>query len=62
MSVQRVRLGARLGDSVEVLEGLEGGEEIIVDNLVMLGPGQPVKKAGSSDQKPQSASLPKSRG
>lgn len=62
VSVQRVRLGARLGDSVEVLEGLEGGEEIIIDNLVMLGPGQPVKKAGSSDQQPQSASLPKSRG
>jgi membrane fusion protein (multidrug efflux system) len=40
-----IKLGVRLPGKVEVVEGLKGGEHIIVEGLQKIGPGAPVAEA-----------------
>lgn len=40
--------GLRLAGKVEILTGLNAGESVIVEGLQKLGPGSPVKSAGSN--------------
>jgi membrane fusion protein (multidrug efflux system) len=41
----QIKLGVRLPGKVEVLEGLKGGEHVIVEGLQKIGPGAPVTEA-----------------
>jgi multidrug efflux pump subunit AcrA (membrane-fusion protein) len=38
-----VRTGRRLGDEVEVVSGMEGGETVVVENASALLDGQPLQ-------------------
>jgi membrane fusion protein (multidrug efflux system) len=47
-----VQAGAWVGDRWLITDGLKGGEQVIVDGLMKLGPGAPVKIAEQPAQKP----------
>lgn len=56
VQLKLVKLGIRLPGQVEVLSGLDGGEQVIVEGIQKVGPGAKVKiadaePAGASDQK-----------
>lgn len=43
----KVKLGVRMAGKVEVLEGIETGDRVIVEGLQKIGPGMPVKFAAN---------------
>jgi membrane fusion protein (multidrug efflux system) len=47
-----VQAGDWVGDRWVITEGLKGGEQVIVDGLMKLGPGAPVKVAQKPAEKP----------
>ena len=47
-----VEAGQWAGDQWVITEGLKGGERVIVDGLMKLGPGAPVKVAEKPADKP----------
>jgi membrane fusion protein (multidrug efflux system) len=44
---RKVKLGVRLAGKVEVIEGIETGDRVIVEGLQKIGPGMPVQFAAS---------------
>jgi len=42
---RKVRLGVRMAGKVEIVEGIETGDRVIVEGLQKIGPGMPVKFA-----------------
>jgi membrane fusion protein (multidrug efflux system) len=60
-----VKLGAREAGRVEVLEGLEAGDRVVVDGTVKLRPGQKIVEAavgGTGDGPADTAGAPPARG
>jgi membrane fusion protein (multidrug efflux system) len=53
-----VRAGEWSGDSWIIIEGLKGGERVITDGLMKLGPGAPVKIAEAKPQAKPEAKPP----
>ena len=51
VQLRKVRLGVRLPDTVEVLNGVEAGEKVIIEGLQKIAPGFKVKVASPSDEK-----------
>ena len=47
-----VQVGEWSGDAWIITDGLKGGERIIIDGLMKLGPGAPVKVAQKPAEKP----------
>lgn len=45
--MKQVKLGIRLPGEVEIVEGLQGGEKVIVEGFQKIGPGMPVKIAST---------------
>ncbi len=43
----RVKLGVRMAGKVEIVEGIEAGDRVIVEGLQKIGPGMPVKFAAT---------------
>jgi len=54
---RKVKLGIRLAGQVEISEGLEPGDQVIVEGLQKIGPGIPVKFA-APETKPAAGSRP----
>ena len=44
---RKVKLGVRMAGKVEVVEGIEAGDRVIVEGLQKIGPGMPVKVAAA---------------
>jgi membrane fusion protein (multidrug efflux system) len=57
-AVRPVRVGDWAGDDWVIHEGLAGGERVIVDGLLKLGPGAPVKADEASADAPPAAAGP----
>jgi membrane fusion protein (multidrug efflux system) len=58
LSVRPVRVGDWAGDDWVIHEGLAAGERVIVDGLLKLGPGAPVKADETSADAPPAAAAP----
>ncbi len=53
----RIRTGARAGGVAEVLEGLGVGDQVVVEGLQTVRPGQPVQVAPASESRGNAAEL-----
>jgi membrane fusion protein (multidrug efflux system) len=47
-AVRRVKPGGEIGADVIITDGLKGGEQVIVEGLQSIRPGQPVQAAPTS--------------
>lgn len=52
--IKPVRIGVRLPGRLEVIEGLDGGEKVVVEGVQKIGPGSKVKLAPPEAAKPYS--------
>jgi membrane fusion protein (multidrug efflux system) len=52
VEAREIKLGLRLEGSIEVVEGLSDGEQVIVEGLQKIGPGMTVKVAPAEAMKP----------
>ena len=52
VQLKLVKLGVRLPGQVEILSGLEGGEQVIVEGIQKVGPGAKVKVAAAEPVRP----------
>jgi membrane fusion protein (multidrug efflux system) len=59
VAVRPIRLGMRLPGRVEVLEGLDGSERVVVEGLQKLAPGMKVREAPPGSADPYLRSAPK---
>ena len=57
--MRKVKLGVRTAGKVEVLEGIEAGEMVIVEGLQKIGPGMAVKFASESPRNTNTSSASK---
>ncbi len=51
VQMRKVRLGVRLANNVEVISGIEAGENVVVEGLQKIGPGFKVKFASQNNEK-----------
>lgn len=54
--IKPVKVGVRLAGKVEIIEGLNAGESVIVEGYQKVGPGSPVKPKGKEEENSKSQS------